>query len=252
MSTYLAAVRALHIRLGWSSPLDNTPRLDLILRGIKRLKGAHARPQRLPITARLMQYIKVALPRIVSDVHDQHMFWAAYCLAFFGFLRVGELVARDAETGAPRLAVGDLLIAQSYVTITIRQSKTDPFRRGCDVHIGESGRSVCAVRAVKNYMAARQRTPRREDALLIDLQGRPLRRERFTATLQRCLIGTVPEARRYTAHSFRIGAATSAAQNGVPDWLIQASGRWTSDCFRIYTRTHPAQLRDVARALMGL
>ena len=32
----------------------------------------------------------------------------------------------------------------------------------------------------------------------------------------------------YSGHSFRIGAATSASRNGVPEHLIQILGRWSS------------------------
>ncbi len=45
------------------------------------------------------------------------------------------------------------------------------------------------------------------------------------------------DAARYTGHSFRIGAATTAAANGVNDATIQILGRWKSDCYTRYIRT---------------
>ncbi len=38
-------------------------------------------------------------------------------------------------------------------------------------------------------------------------------------------------------HSFRIGAATFAAERGFSDAQIRSMGRWQSDAFRKYIRT---------------
>ena len=43
----------------------------------------------------------------------------------------------------------------------------------------------------------------------------------------------------YTLHSFRIGAATTAATVGLPSWLIQKLGRWSSHI--INSKSLPAQ-----------
>ena len=41
----------------------------------------------------------------------------------------------------------------------------------------------------------------------------------------------------FSSHSFRIGAATVTACNGVPDHLIQSMGRLSSNACQLYIRT---------------
>ena len=42
---------------------------------------------------------------------------------------------------------------------------------------------------------------------------------------------------KYAGHSFRIGAATSAASKGINDSTIKLLGRWESEAYQIYIRT---------------
>jgi len=87
IKVYLSAVRHIHLCIGLHDQFNQqlTPRLNLILRGIKRRQaGAHlARPQ-LPMTIQMLHKIRTLLKRRGSSYHNITL-WAMCCLAFFGF-----------------------------------------------------------------------------------------------------------------------------------------------------------------------
>ena len=56
----------------------------------------------------------------------------------------------------------------------------------------------------------------------------------------------------YSSHSFRIGAATVAARNGVPDHLIQTLGRWSTNVYKSYIRTPVEALASTSVQLTKL
>ena len=50
-------------------------------------------------------------------------------------------------------------------------------------------------------------------------------------------------------HSFCIGAASTRAAAGLPDWLIKVFGRWSSDCYQLCIRTPQQVLLSTAPQL---
>ena len=53
----------------------------------------------------------------------------------------------------------------------------------------------------------------------------------------------------FSSHSFRIGAATIAACNGVPDHLIQTMDCWSSNAYQLYIRTPADSLAALSHIL---
>ncbi|KAI8487262.1 hypothetical protein Bbelb_350600 [Branchiostoma belcheri] len=64
--------------------------------------------------------------------------------------------------------------------------------------------------------------------------GRAVFTNHFSNTLRKCLERAYLDSQAFTAHSFRIGAATHAAWSGASDAQLRALGRWSSDAFKSY------------------
>ena len=123
--------------------------------------------------------------------------------------------------------------APSSMPIRIKSSKTDPFRKGCFIHIGLGRYPLCAVHAMMTYLAARGDAP---GPLFLFANRQPLTRTSLTDWLRQIMTSArIPG--NFSSHSFRIGAAAVAAHSGIPDHLIQTMGRWSSNAYQLYIRT---------------
>ena len=116
LSVYLAAVRSLTQQFdrGFPDPMVSTSRLHRLIRGIKR-SAAPSRLSRLPITAPLLSVIHRSL---ALDLFDHRMFWAACCLAFFGFLRVAEFTCPTTFDPSTHLTPADVSLADAVPSIS--------------------------------------------------------------------------------------------------------------------------------------
>lgn len=184
-------------------------------------------------------------------IPDHCMFWAACTLGYFGFLRAAEFTVPSLACFSPsiHLTVLDIAVdapsSPSCMRVKIKASKTDPFRKGSDIHIGLGRHPLCAVQAMMAYLLQRGSSP---GPLFRLRDGQPLSRGLLTKWLRQ-IMAAAGIAGNFSSHSFRIGAATVAARNGVPDHLIQALGRWTSNAYQLYIRTPSEALASLSLQL---
>lgn len=212
---------------------------------------------RLPITGEVLRRLRAALfpsgdpAGAVQYRYDSILLWAACCLAFFGFLRSGEFTSRPGES--PAICFSDLSVDSksnpSTIKIQIRRSKTDQFGQGTSVYVSKTNSVLCPVSALSWYLAQRPTTVLEDSPLFIHQDGSPLTRDQFVRWVKEALRAAGIDSSKYTGHSFRIGAASAAAQAGIPDHLIKALGRWESEAYQLYIRIPPETLAAVSQSL---
>ena len=247
---YLSALRYFQIAQGGRDPsLSSLARLHYVLRGISRAQPRGARPTRLPITLEVLRSLFRAWVG-PPPLYDKVMLWAACTLGFFAFLRAGEFTFVPGR-GQALLTPEDIRVDSHYrptfLAVTLRGSKTDPFGAGCTLYVGHTQTQICPVVAVLAYLTIRPPVP---GPLFIYADGSPLTRSGLVSAVRSALSTSGADLSRFTGHSFRIGAATSAALAGLPDSLIQTLGRWKSSAFLRYIRTPTSTLLSVSRALI--
>ena len=166
IKVYLSAVRHLHICKGLHGHFSQqlTPRLHLILRGIKKRQAdVHSRRKRLPITTQLLGKIKHFLSK--QPTYDNTTLWAMCCLAFFGFLRVSEFTipSKGSYNSSRHLSLQDVTVDNRtkprLLQLFLKQSKTDPFKQVAQVYVGATDTTICPVKAVLSYLARRNSRP---------------------------------------------------------------------------------------------
>lgn len=253
---YLSAIRHLHIDRGVGDPgISQMTRLEQVLRGIKSVQAKRdikGKP-RLPISLDILQKLRAVWLKDRS--YDAKMLWAAASMCFFGFLRSGELTV-PSITGYDKgvhLSFGDVAVdsldSPQVLQVKIKASKTDPFRVGVDIFIGRSECSLCPVTAVLTYMAIRGSAP---GPLFIFANGCPLTRSCFVARVKEALSMAGVDSTCYSGHSFRSGAATTAAAQGIGETTIKMLGRWRSSAYQVYIKTPRDHLAGVTRRLTGM
>ena len=142
----------------------------------------------------------------------------------------------------------DSLDAPSRLEVTLKASKTDPFRQGHVLHVGATNQPVCPVAAVLSYMVVRGKNP---GPLFTWGNQKFLTRAGFVEGLRRALASAGLKPGNYADHSFRIGAASTAARCGIQDSLIKTLGRWESSAYTRYIRTSPDTICKVSKSLLN-
>ncbi len=237
---YLSAVRHSQIALGLGDPhISAMPQLEYVVKGArKNSAGRSARP-RLPITPAILRMLKSVWEKN-PDRFNASMLWAASCMCFFGFLRSGEVVAPSTRGFDPsvHLCYGDVKAEGAtpprFLEVRLKASKTDPFRRGVSIYLGVTSSEICPVAAILDFMVRRGPSA----GLFFGFSdGRFLTRDRFVAQLRLALQAAGLDPQLYAGHSFRKGAATTAAACSLQDSLIKTLGRWESAAYTVYIMT---------------
>eukprot|EP00731_Ephydatia_muelleri_P001265 Em0001g1265a len=162
-----------------------------------------------------------------------------------------KLLPSDSEYDAEvHLGRGDLAMddpgSPSFIRVCIKQSKTDPFCQGAYLYVGRTGTELCPVAALLDYLCVRGPG---EGPLFRFEDGRPLTRLRRVAAMRLALEKAGINQTDYCSHSFRIRAATTAAENRIEDSVIKTLGRWKSAAYQQYVRIPTERLVHLSAVL---
>lgn len=250
VSTYVSAIRMQHLQHGHQDPTVDAPLLSLLLQGIKR-STKPPRQHRQPITADILTNLKPAISALKRQAYQSRLFWAAFTLAFYGFLRVGEYTSRRRNKRSPdTLLARSITLDGSTLTIRLRRSKTSQFKLPPPIHIGATNSVTCPVKAMERFLSWRHAPS--HAPLFIFQDGTFLTAQMVSSTLKSSLRVAGYNPTGYSSHSFRIGAATAASAAGLTDHQIQRLGRWTSNAFATYVRPTKESLSRSSKAMAHL
>ena len=232
------------------------PVLEYVLRGIKgeqARSGSAGCQTRLPITPTILRKMRKVWSKDPKNF-DHIMLWAACCTCFFGFLRSGEITVPSAAGYDPKshLSMGDVALdrrdSPTMIQVTIKASKTDPFRKGVSIYLGRTDTDLCPVAALAAYLVVQGSTV---GPLFRFANGHPLTREKYVNSVRETLAVAGLNASQYAGHSFRIGAAMTAAANGVEHSIIKTLGRWESSAYFLYVRIPREKLANLSSVLVS-
>lgn len=110
-----------------------------------------------------------------------------------------------------------------HIKLSIKGSKTDQFQRSATVVIGATDTSTCPVRAMTRYLLA---TNGHASRPLFTLYNGSFLTRQAVSHMTKCMLSTAKvDMRRFSSHSYRIGAATATTAAGLLETLIQMLGQ---------------------------
>lgn len=195
---------------------------------------------RLPITPAILYKLVDSLGDSVSSYFLRVTLKAMFLLAFHAFLRIGEMtstgkksqhfllrkhVSFEVESGSPRL----LEIVFPHFKHNSHPVSTH------SISANSATPKYCPVLALHQYLTVRKHD-NPDQPLFSFMDGSPISRLFFTQQLKSSLKWSGLHEHNYKSHSFRIGAATTAAIQGIDESQIQLMGRWKSCAFKKYIR----------------
>ena len=256
IKVYVAGVCNWFLQRGCKDPYYSNgrknPQVALLLRGIKRDRVARRARVRYPLTLEKLEGVLRAVSAVNISCKEKIRLRTAMLLAFWGFLRSSEYCSGGNQLLRRKdIRLKKLSNGSSYIALTLRKSKTSQFK-AVKVYIYPNASPLCAVKAVTSFMELtakfKQCKPGSPFFWLPDTT--PMTSRHFNTLFKLAVEKAGLNPKHFSSHSLRSGAATTAANSGVPPYLIQKLGRWKSDCYQIYIQ-NPKIAFKRAQSLMA-
>lgn len=159
------------------------------------------------------------------------MLEAVFSLAFYVFLRSGEFTTPSLSFNPDRdITFSDLAFHLNHFTLCLKHSKCGGV---CSVIMARISSSFCSFQSVIRYTQIRPHASPLSPLFLI--RGNlPLSNPWFNYHLKQVLIKRKLSPQQYSGCSFRIGAATPAANQSISSASLQQLECWSSSAYAPY------------------
>ena len=199
-----------------------------LLRGYGKLQS-HVDTS-LPITIPILRTAFDVLPSLSLSQFQSLLFNAMSSLAFFAFLHIGKITSRADKDSKNSLQLSQVLkITNQQGDITSIKITFHNFKHRYNqppislVISRHQNRTVCPVQLLLDYLQLRGPC---DGPLFLNEAKQPVSRKAFANILALVFRHSSLPFGRYKSHSFRIGEASWAAEQGLSDAQIQLMGRW--------------------------
>ncbi|CAC5405045.1 unnamed protein product [Mytilus coruscus] len=175
---------------------DEYSNVDIISPSIQKqiiddCKNQKSLKLRLSITFEILEKIVNCLRKGFCSKFTDLMLRTACIVAFYGFLRCGEFTVSKATQFDPdiNLCIEDVVFHTDLVVLKLKQSKTDPFRKGINIQLHKLGRLICPYKTLLEYIQVRKEfSPiNQTDPLFITIDKKPLERQYFLTCIKKVL-----------------------------------------------------------------
>jgi hypothetical protein len=174
-----------------------------------------------------------------NSTFDDALFNVILAMGFAALHRLGELTVPDSvglrnNRKTIRRSSVIFSICGTVLCYNLPYHKADPLFKGTPVAIADRpGDKTCPIRTILHYTHYRDKKFPYHPYFLLRENGSQPTRSWFMNRLEQIF------GKERTGHSLRAGGATAFAQAGMEMETIQAIGRWSSEAFKAYIRTHP-------------
>ena len=194
---------------------------------------------RLPIQRNLLEVILFELQRVFNNqIYLQVLYQAIFSMAYYGMMRIGELVHGPHTAKATNVHIGK---NKNKILIVLYTSKTHgkeslPQKIKISETGSQSNNCFCPFRIVRQYAALRGDYEDPDEEFFVYKNSIQIPPDSVRKTLRDCLEVLNLNPKLYNTHSFRAGRSVDMQISGKSVDEIRSAGRWRSNAVYRYLK----------------
>ena len=230
---YIDGLKFYAARLDGAPVIPGGPIISRLLEGLAKL-GKPPSEKKRGISSGLVRRMVAELLLMDLTPYERSLWKALFSIAYFGCFRASEFLISTDEMKL--LCLERVFLrrdgAFEFLLVKTKNNTNGQVQEVIFHQLGDD--PICPVAALHQFMALRPVTSR-STPLFVNARGTPITPKVFNAMVRAILARLgLPDTKRYSAKSFRVGAASEAFSLGFSLDDVKGLGRWNSDAFMDY------------------